>query len=247
MFITGTTIGFACAIALLLAAIFSALLERKEKKQGNTDKSRFLSRLALVLFLVSFVGGTAVVLLSGIQPRDAARGIGMGKPMGEESGAPASDSKSTIGQVNEEEYNALKKHIEENPKDVKALERLGHLSLQLKDFDAVIDLSEKALTINPKSAESLTHLGMAYSAIQDQDKAMEMFNQALKADPKFTEALLFKGIVQFQEQDLKGAQETWNTFLKVAKPNDPGRHRVEMFLKAIEKSLADQKQTSLKN
>lgn len=234
MLLSGSIVGFACVIALLMAAIFAAILERKEKSQGNVQKSRFLSRTALVLFILAFVGGVGVTLLSGVRPREGEQGM-MKKPMPGGGGSKASGS--SIGQVDEGEMEALVKRVEENPKDVPAMERLGHLALQLQDYELVFNLAHQALQVNPKSVESLTHMGMSFSGMQQKDKALEEFDAALKIDPKFPEALLFKGIVQFQSEDLKGAKETWDQYLKFAKPNDPGRVRVEMFLKKVNDQL----------
>ena len=136
------------------------------------------------------------------------------------------------------EFNALKEKVENNPHDVRSLERLGHLYLQLQDFENVFRLSHEAVQADPKSVESRVHLGMALNAMGNMESAMRQFDQALAIDPKNTEALLFKGIVQFQGmQDLEGAKKTWDQFMKEAKPDDPGRARVTAFLQMIDARL----------
>lgn len=229
--LSGTTVGFICVGALLAAAIFAAILDRKEKAKGDAKKSKSLSRAALVLFIAAFVGGVAVTLAGGIHPREEGQTM-TGKPM---SGVPP--PMSSIGKVDDAEIEALKKRLDKNPKDVAALERMGHLALQLQDFESVFTLAHRALLIDPKSAESLAHMGMVAFANRDKEKALQQFDLALKADPKLTEALLFKGIVQFQSDDWKGAKETFERFLKLAKPDDPGRVRVEMFLRTVNEQL----------
>lgn len=64
---SGTLIGFVSVGALLLASIFLAILDRMEK--GNPEKSKFLSRMAIGLFVAAFLGGAVVTLLGGIRPR----------------------------------------------------------------------------------------------------------------------------------------------------------------------------------
>lgn len=228
--LSGTTVGFICVGALLAAAIFAAILDRKEKAKGEAKKAKTLSRATLILFVAAFVGGVGVTLVGGVRPRETGQTM-TGKPM---SGAPPMAS---IGKVDDAEIASLKKRLEANPKDVAALERMGHLALQLQDFESVFQLAHRALLIDPKSAESLAHMGMVAFANRDKDKALQQFDLALKADPKLTEALLFKGIVQFQSDDWKGAKETFERFLKLAKPDDPGRVRVEMFLKTVTAQL----------
>ncbi|MBF0491169.1 MAG: hypothetical protein HQM15_00120 [Deltaproteobacteria bacterium] len=235
MTLSGTLVGFICALALLMAAIFAAILERKEKAQGNTQKSRFLSRTALVLFLAAFVAGVAVSLVGGVRPREGDEGM-MKKPMS--GSGPGGSTKASIGKVDEKEMEALKKRIDKNPKDIAALNRLGHLALQNQDYEMVFNLAEQALQIDPKNSEALTHMGMSDSAMQEKEKALQEFDAALKSNPKFPEALLFKGIVQFQNQDWKGAKETWDQFMKFSNLNDPGRPRVEMFLQKVNEALA---------
>jgi len=256
MVFSGTTVGFACVFALLMASIFAAILDRKEKSKGNADKARFLSRTALVLFIAAFLGGVGVTLVGGTRPREsghAMTGMPMGGPGpatampeggGDEEGAEggaqppmARGSMASIGKIDQRELEGLRTRLEKNPNDVAALERMGHLSLQLQDFESVFKYAHQALLIDPKSSESLAHMGMVYSAMQQKDKALQEFDAALKANPKLTEALLFKGIIQFQNDDWKGSKETWDQFMKISKPNDPGRVRVEMFLKTVNEQL----------
>lgn len=240
--ISGTTIGFVCVVALLLAAILTAVLDKKEKARGNAEKSRFLSRLALGLFIAAFVGGVFVTLTSGVQPREERGTTGrpsMGGGMGEgvmPGGSPVMGG--DIGSVDQKEVKALEDKILKNPKDVRSRERLGHLYLQMQDFQNVFRLAHEVIQIDPKSAESRAHMGMVLYSMGDFDRALNQFNQALAIDPKETEALLYMGIVQFQgKNDLKGAKETWNKYLAVAKKGDPGIERVKMFLEMINSQM----------
>ena len=217
MILSGTLMGLIGVISLLLASIVIALMNKKE----TGVKSRFLSRVALILFAAAFIGGVTVTLIGGVKPREE-RG---------ESPPPM----ASIGVVNEEELKALEKKVAADPKDVKSRERLGHLYLQQQDFKNVFKTAHEALQINPRSAESRVHVGMVFFAMQQLDQSVDQFDQALAIDPKNTEAMLFKGIVQFQGlHDLEAAKKTWGEFMQVAKPDDPGRARVEMFLKMIQ-------------
>ena len=229
---TGTIVGFACVAALLAASIFLALLDRKEKKKGNEEKGRFLSKMALGLFLAAFVGGVVVTLSAGIRPREKGGTIS-GKMVGAGDAPIAS-----IGTVDEKALATLEDKVENNPNDVKSRERLGHLYLQMQDFENVFRMAHEAIQVDPNSVESRVHMGMVLNAMGETESAMAQFDQALTADPKNTEALLFKGIVQFQGVgDLAGAKKTWNLFMQQAKPDDPGRARVTAFLQMIEAQL----------
>lgn len=237
--LSGTVIGFICVIALLIASILMAALDRREKGRGNAAKSRFLSRMALGLFLAAFVGGVVVTLVAGVRPREEGQ-VMTGRPMGGPimgGGMPAGPMAS-IGKIDEAELQRLIEKINADSKDVASRERLGHLYLQQQDFENVFRMAHEALQIKPKSAESRAHMGMVLFSMQEFDQAIAQFDQALQADPKNLEALLFKGIVQFQgKDDLKGAKETWDRFMKIAKPTDTGYDRVQMFLKTINEQL----------
>jgi tetratricopeptide (TPR) repeat protein len=239
MILSGTAVGFIAVLALLAASILLAILDRKSSENNENKKSKSLSRLALVLFLASFVGGVVVTLLSGVKDRDK-DSMGFqgraGSPMASSEGSgSAGPERNAIGQVNQEEFEALKVKVAADPKDVRSRERLGHLYLQMQDFENTFEMAHEALKLNPKSAESYVHLGMILFAMRKMDDAMDQFNKALSIDPNNTEALLFKGIVQFQgQQDLPGARKTWEHLLKVAKPGDPTLPRVRMFLSSIQ-------------
>lgn len=264
--LSGTTLGFICVGALLLAAILLAVLDKKEKGKGNVERSRFLARMALGLFLAAFLGGVAVTLVGGVRPRDeqqpmaarSMRGIGgragsppdssegagfagpermMGGPGPMMGGAPMPGG-GAIGKIDEAEFQKLMDKVNSDPKDVSSRERLGHLYLQQQDFENVFRMAHEALQVNPKSVESRVHMAMVLFSMGDLDQALAQFDQALQIEPKNLEALLFKGIVQFQgKDDLKGAKETWDRFMKIAKPSDNGYDRVQMFLKTINEQL----------
>ena len=228
MILSGTTIGFVCVFALLISALLTAFLDRKEKGKGNLEKAKFLSRMALGLFILSFVGGVVMTLLNGISPREET-----GKMSGPMSGGMGGAPMGSIGKVNEEELKKLEEKVAKDPKDVASRERLGHIYLQMQDFENVFKMAHEALQANSKSAESRVHMGMVLASMGQKDQAMAQFVQALQADPKNSEAFLFKGMAQYQAGDLQEAKTTWQRYLRLAKPNDTGVERVKMFLQNL--------------
>lgn len=246
MILSGTLLGFIAVIAIFLASLVLAFLDKAEKAKGNETRAKFLSRTALILFLLSFVGGVVMTLIGGIQPRDDSGGP-TGPSMGDirgRAGSPpdlsagsGSAGPARIGKIDEAEFNKLQEKVAADSKDVKSRERLGHLYLQQQDFENVFKMAHEALQIDPKSAESRTHMGMVFQSMGDKDKAMNQFDQALQINPRHLETLMFKGIVQYQSDDLKGAKETWTRYMKLATPSDVGYPRVQMFLKTIDSVL----------
>lgn len=225
------TLGFVAIGALLVAAIFLALLDHKEKRRGgNAPRSQFLSRMALGLFLTAFIGGVVVTLLSGVAARQD-DGPMTGMPMN----APTETTGAIgMGQIDPDEFGQLQKKVAADPNDVPARERLGHLYLQQQDFENVFKMAHEALQIDPKSTESRVHMGMVLFSMQQADKAVLQFNQVLATDPNNLEALRYKGLVQFQgQQDLDGAQKTLERYMKIAKPDDTGYTMAQIFLGMI--------------
>ena len=220
MILSGTLIGLICVFALLMAAVVLALLSRNKEKKG----APFLSKMALILFLVAFVLGVVVTLVGGIQPRQEA-----GMPMAQ---APMAGGTSD---VDSEELKKLQEAIAKNPQDVVSLERLGHLYLKMQDYQNVFDLAHKALQLNPQATESRVPMGMVLFTIGEVDSALQQLDQALSIKPNDLEALSFKGMVQLQgKNDPEAARKSWNEYLKIAKPGDPGWGMVQMFLSTLE-------------
>lgn len=192
----GMVVGFVAVGSLLAASLFLALLDRKEKGRGNLERSRLLSRLAVGLFLAAFLGGVVVTLASGIRQREEGGSItgpmmGGGMP-GAGMGGPA----GTIGTVDEEELRKLEGKVASDPNDVPSRERLGHLYLQMQDFEKVFQMAHEALQLDPKSAESRVHMGMVLAAMGRSEEGLAQINEALAIDPSSAEANRFKEMVE---------------------------------------------------
>lgn len=179
MILSGTMIGFICVLALLGASVLIAVLDRKEKKKG---------KFALILFLGAFLGGVVMTLLAGIRAREEGGGM-TGRP-------PMRGGMQTIGEVDQEEFNRLVEKVSKDPKDLRSRERLGHLYLQMQDFENVFRMAHEALQLDPKSVESRVHMAMVLFTMGEIDQSLAQFDRALELDPKNLEALRFKGMVE---------------------------------------------------
>ncbi len=223
--LTGTMIGFIVVAALLAASIVLAILDRRQ--QGEKKQ---LSRAALGLFVLAFLGGVAVTLVGGVKPRQESGIAGMMQPPGVEVGEAGA-----IGSVDQNELRALQGKVVEDPKDVKSRERLGHLYLQMQDYENVFKTAHETLQLNPESVESRVHIGMVLFVMNQPEEAMSQFDRALQKDPDFLEALAFKGMVELQgRNDPKAARKTWGKYLKRAKPGDPGWGMVQVMMSQLE-------------
>ncbi len=240
MIISGTLLGFVSVAALFLASLVLAYLDWKEKSKGHVAKAKLLSKAALGLFIAAFLGGVVVTLVSGVKPReDGAAAMMQGKrgdvPPDHPPMAGGGMMGGAIGKIDEKELQKLQEKVEKNTADVKSRERLGHLYLQMQDYENVFKMAHEAIQVDPKSLESRVHLGMAMNVMGQPEQGMAQLDRVLQADPKHLEALLFKGMLQLQSQDLEGARETWGRFMKFAKPSDNGYERVRMMLSSLQK------------
>lgn len=234
MILSGTLIGFICVLALLFTSFALVILEKKEKKKGNLEKSRLLSGWAVWIFIVAFLGGVAMTLVSGLKKQHEEKGPP--KHSMTQRQLPLFSPTETIGRVDQKEVKRLQEKVDSDPHDVRSRERLGHLYLQLGDMENVFRMAHEALQIDPKSAESRAHMGLVLFSMRQVDEALKQFDLALENDPNNLEALLHKGMVQYQGQnDLKGAKASWEKYLKMTKPTDPGHRRVKMMMKMLEK------------
>ncbi|MBI2066464.1 MAG: tetratricopeptide repeat protein [Deltaproteobacteria bacterium] len=223
MILSGTVLGFIGAGFLLLAAVVIAFIEKKERGQGNAGKSKGLSHLVLGLALSAFVLGTAVTLLSGIRPREESGRFAMGSGGEGESPAGNSGTAALPPGVEETEVNQLKEKASKDSNDFASRERLGHIYLQMQDYEKVFQMSHEALQIRPDSFESRIHMGMVLFSMGEIDQSLEQLEIALKGEPNNLEALAFKGLILLQgKNDREGAKKVWARYLKRAKPGDLG-------------------------
>jgi len=202
MILSGTAIGFICVLALLFASLLIAFLDEKQRDK-IAGRSRFLSRLALGLFLAAFAGGVVVTLLGGIRDR------GDRTPMTE-----MKEFTETAGDLS----------------DLAAQEKLAHQYLEQQDYEKVFQISHEVLQKIPKSAESRTHMAMVLFQMGDLEGSLAQFKLALESDPESLEALAFKGLVELQgKKDLVAAKKTWDKYLTKAKPGDVGWGMIQML------------------
>jgi len=233
MVLSGVLIGFIGVFSLLMASLLLAVLDRREKGKGNVQKSQILSRVALVLFLVAFVGGVIMTLVAGVQPRkDDGMAAARSQASAKMPAMPGAGMiKAAPEAVDPAEFKALQDKVAQDPNDTKSRERLGHLYLKQRDFNNVFKMAHEVLQINPDSAESRAHMGMVLFAMQKVEPALQQLDIALQINPKHLESLMYKGMVQFMGlKDSAGARETWNKYLELSDKGDPGRAQVKMFL-----------------
>lgn len=131
------------------------------------------------------------------------------------------DSQAMMEQVNQE-IAALKKKVEQNPKDREALIALGNMYYDANMPAGAIEYYSKALEIGPDDANVRTDLGTMYRHNGDLGKAIECYQKATQKDPKNKNAWFNLGIVyKFDKNEPHQAAQAWRKFLELVGPEDP--------------------------
>ena len=111
---------------------------------------------------------------------------------------------------------ALEAELINNPQNMNAWIKLGHVYFDTDKYDQAINAYEKALKLNPNNADVLTDLGIMYRRISKFRKAIEKFDKAIAVDPRHQNARLNKGIVLMHDlSDRDGAIRAWEDLLKI--------------------------------
>ena len=91
--------------------------------------------------------------------------------------------------------------LQNNPKDMKALNTLAMLNFKKGNSEAALMLLNKALVLNPKSSTVYNNLGMISLSRGEKREAIEMFKKALEFDSENYVAGANLGSIYIREKD----------------------------------------------
>ncbi len=123
-------------------------------------------------------------------------------------------------------HSILKVH----PNHIFALNNLGKIYLDSKEFDKAIPLLKKAWTLNPKFYMAGNTLGDAYKQNGDLTEADQTLKQVIKVAPNFELGYLNLGEVYFQQKRYDDAEKLFKKALSLM----PELKRPNIFLSKIE-------------
>lgn len=86
---------------------------------------------------------------------------------------------------------------------------------QQKCYAAVIDETQKTLSIFPNQAQLWNIQGAAYAAIKEFEKSIASYDEAIKLQPGFYQVYNNKGVVQKDTQDFNGAISSYEKALEL--------------------------------
>jgi tetratricopeptide (TPR) repeat protein len=142
--------------------------------------------------------------------------------------APASTSAAPA--LNEQELQAYRDILKNDPKNVRAATELANRLYDAGRFSDAIPYYRQALAADPKNIAISTDLATAIWYTGDADGALAQFQQSLAIDPAHAQTLFNVGIVKSQgKSDSKGAAEAWEKLL-ASNPGYPEAERVRRLL-----------------
>gem|GEM_PF-3079182 len=123
----------------------------------------------------------------------------------------------------------LRAILKVHPNHVFALNNLGKIYLDGKEFEKAIALLKKAWKLNPKFYVAGNTLGDAYSQMGEYEKAEEVLKKIIKMAPDFELSYANLGEVYFRQKKFDKAEK----LLKKALNLMPSLKRPKLFLSKI--------------
>lgn len=108
------------------------------------------------------------------------------------------------GQLLDAEMN-FQKVLDNNPNQVDALNLMGIISAQSKNFENAINFIERAISKNSKNPSSYYNRGLALHELGHIEEALRDFKNAIKLNPKYTAAFNSEGNAFLDMKDINSA------------------------------------------
>lgn len=151
-------------------------------------------------------------------------------------GPTADDSSPAPGMAQMEqvkqELAALKKAIEEDPRNATALARLGNMYMDAGMFDKSADYYRRALEVEPSNVNLRTDMGTCLRQLGKPKEALREFLDSVEQDPKHWKGWFNIGIVNLY--DLGDYQQAEEAFGKALALN-PGSFDMKAVREEIQK------------
>lgn len=114
---------------------------------------------------------------------------------------PSIASKSKTGHQTEDmkklgsEIGKLMKRLEDNPNDIKVLEKLGRTFMMMKSWDRAIHFWNRALEVDPGNTPAIMQLAQCFYQKKNYQSAAKHLEKVISQDPSHTRAHFNLGIL----------------------------------------------------
>ena len=153
------------------------------------------------------MGGQRGPVSTAATPADGAAGTGDG---------PSMEMMNKVAQ----ELTALKKALEEDPRNVTVLTRLGNMYMDAGKNDRALSYYSTALDVEPDNVDVRTDMGTCLRQMGRPAEALKAFEESLARDPKHWKSWFNIGVVAMY--DLGDYDKALNAFTKVHDLNPGG-------------------------
>lgn len=186
-----------------------------------------MSALAVISGIAGTLFGIIVGYLIATQQGATASGTA-GSPAAVAASAPA--PAATGPAINEQELQAYRDILKNDPKNVRAATELGNRLYDAGRYTEAIEYYRQAFANDPRNVAVSTDLATAIWYTGDADSAIAQFQRSLAIDPTHAQTLFNMGIVRSQgKNDPRGAAEAWEKLL-ASNPGYPEAERVRKLL-----------------
>jgi cytochrome c-type biogenesis protein CcmH/NrfG len=150
---------------------------------------------------------------------------------------PASSQENTSSKTptqsqnafDEQEYQHLKSHVQENPNDFTANVNLGNFLFDNQRFEEALVYYRAAVQINPQAADVLVDAGVSHFNLDQLEKAGEYFERALAVDENHINALYNMGVISARMGSMENMRKYWDRLIKVAPQSQQAQSARQML------------------
>jgi len=200
--------------------------ERNHIQNGNRGG---MSALAVISGIAGTLFGIIVGYLIATQQGVTTAAVASA-PAAAAAAAPGPAPASNAPAINEQELQAYRDILKNDPKNTRAATELANRLYDAGRYPEAIVYYRQALASDPKNISVSTDLATAIWYTGDADGALAQFQQSLAVDPTHGQTLFNLGIVKSQgKNDYKGAVEAWEKLL-ASNPGYPEAERVRRML-----------------
>lgn len=126
------------------------------------------------------------------------------------------------------EVEGLVARLRENPHDIDATVRLGHVLIAARMFEEAKVITDRALQLDPTQPEALAHAA-ALRSVQDEPGGLAAIEAVLAKWPALAEGWLFRGMMAMRAGNTALMQDSFEKYLAHA-PAGPEREHVRSML-----------------
>ncbi|MEZ5514397.1 MAG: hypothetical protein R3F58_11065 [Steroidobacteraceae bacterium] len=194
-----------------------ARLEAKLARNPNDE-----SGWRLLAQSYEFAGRSADAMSANQRADRVARGESVEPPDAAMTAGPPARSTAAPGVAagSAEELNALRKRVEDNPRDASAMILLAETLRRKREFAESLQVFAKLAKTDAMNADLWADYADAHGANAGtlDDQSARYIAEALKLDSRHPKALWLRGSYQTEQKDFRGALATWQRLASILPP-----------------------------